>query len=69
MIAMSAYYIPVAFFLVVFLAMLIILLILNLVAAHFGVKEVKVQIVREVKGKKNPPTTPNTPPRRDNEVE
>lgn len=69
MIAMSAYYIPVAFFLVVFLAMLIILLILNVLAARFGVKEVKVQIFREVKEAKNPPTTPNTPPRRDNEVE
>ena len=68
MIAMSAYYIPVAFFLVVFLAMLIILLILNVVAAHFGVKEVKVQIFREVKEAKNA-STPSNPPRRDSEVE
>lgn len=68
MIAMSAYYIPVAFFLVVFLAMLIILLILNAVAAHFGVKEVKVQIFREVKEVKSA-STPSTPPYRDSEVE
>lgn len=57
-----------AAFLLSLVVMLIILLILNVMAAHFGVKEVKVQIFREVKEGKNPPTT-NTPPRRDNEVE
>ena len=64
----SLYYIPVAFFLVVFLAMLLILLILNTVAAHFGVKEVRVQVFREVREAKSA-STPSTPPRRNSEVE
>ena len=68
MIVMSAYYIPVAFFLVVFLAMLLILLILNTVAAHFGVKEVRIQVFREVREAKST-STPSTPPRRESEVE
>ena len=68
MIAVSDHYISLAAFLLSLVVMLVILLILNVMAAHFGVKEVKVQIFREVKEGKNPPT-PNTPPRRDNEVE
>ena len=66
MIAISEHYISLAAFLLSLVVMLIILLILNVLAARFGVKEVKVQIFREVKETKNPP---NTPPRRDNEVE
>ena len=62
MITVSDHYISLAAFLLSLVVMLIILLILNVMAAHFGVKEVKVQIFREVKEGKNPP-------RRDNEVE
>jgi hypothetical protein len=69
MIAISEHYISLAAFLLSLVVMLIILLILNVLAAHFGVKEVKVQIFREVKENKEPTTAPNTPPRRDNEVE
>lgn len=69
MITISEHYISLAAFLLSLVVMLIILLILNVFAARFGVKEVKVQIFREVKEAKNPPATPNTPPRRDNEVE
>ena len=69
MITISEHYISLAAFLLSLVVMLIILLILNVLAARFGVKEVKVQIFREVKETKNPPTTPNAPPRRDNEVE